>query len=154
MPDKDKIDAEVTVERRRLRNTRWTKVVSTKKSEDEKDRITAERCGLSGNLYSQLKGGKPIGEELARKIEKWLDKPRYWLDGIEDPMSLTEREQTLLNRYRKLDTDGERFLLGVAAYQRSITPTTTPEYVRTFEKRTLREDIEEYFSFRNLDKES
>ena len=45
------------------------------------NKIFAEQVGMNSDYVSHIKGKRrPIGDELARRIEKALGKPDKWLD--------------------------------------------------------------------------
>lgn len=51
----------------------------------------AEAIDREPNLVSRmLRGGKGIGEDMARHIESRLGLPRYWLDGLSGPTASAE----------------------------------------------------------------
>lgn len=90
--------------------------------------------GLGASYLSQLKAGKRIGEETARKIERALHRPQGWMDlpqwmpsGVREDASpfgvdVVERlmgtlppdERALLENYRAA-TEGAKAMLRAAA---------------------------------------
>jgi hypothetical protein len=85
--------------------------------------------GLGSSYLSQLKSGKKIGEETARKIEAGIMRASGWMDfpqweqasGVEEPKAayevptLSAQEWALLENYRAADLRGKRMIDVVAA---------------------------------------
>lgn len=71
-----------------------------------KQRQLGERLGVDANYISRIlskpgrSGHKKIGEELARKLEDLLNKPTYWLDGIEPTPTYNLEEEARAVLYR------------------------------------------------------
>ncbi len=52
---------------------------------------------ISPSMWSQIKSARPIGDKLARQIERHHDKPLGWLDDARgDPAALTPAEKSFL----------------------------------------------------------
>jgi hypothetical protein len=51
---------------------------------------------ISPSLWSQIKSARPIGDKLARQIERHCGKPAGWLDEEQAAAGLTPAEQQFL----------------------------------------------------------
>jgi len=56
----------------------------------------AARLEISPSMWSQIKSARPIGDKLARQIERHCDKPAGWLDEEREAAGLTPAEQQFL----------------------------------------------------------
>lgn len=78
----------------KIRHLRYLELLRTTKAVE-----LAERLGVEANYLSRVKkgpgskGGKAIGEDLARSWEKTLGLPRYWFDGASDATAVREPTQ-------------------------------------------------------------
>ena len=52
---------------------------------------------ISPSMWSQIKSSRPIGDKLARQIEKAGGKPAGWLDEVREQSTLTPAEQAFLD---------------------------------------------------------
>jgi hypothetical protein len=51
---------------------------------------------ISPSLWSQIKSARPIGDKLARQIERHQDKPAGWLDEAHAPAIMSPAERAFL----------------------------------------------------------
>ena len=51
---------------------------------------------VSPSMWSQIKSSRPIGDKLARQIERHHGKPQGWLDATPAVVTLTPAEQDFL----------------------------------------------------------
>lgn len=69
---------------------------------------------ISPSMWSQIKSSRPIGDKLARQIERHCGKPKGWLDEARDADVLTPAERAFaelaLAAYRSTDAAGRRAL--------------------------------------------
>jgi hypothetical protein len=69
---------------------------------------------ISPSMWSQLKSSRPIGEKLARQIERHCDRPKGWLDEPHAADVLTSAERAFLDlaltAHRATDAAGRRAL--------------------------------------------
>jgi hypothetical protein len=69
---------------------------------------------ISPSMWSQIKSSRPIGDKLARQIERHCGKPKGWLDTARDPETPTPAERTFLalalEAHRATDAAGRRAL--------------------------------------------
>ncbi|MCC7458227.1 MAG: hypothetical protein IT390_14730 [Nitrospira sp.] len=74
----------------------------------------AARLAISPSMWSQIKAARPIGDKLARQIERLCRKPRGWLDEARAPEQPTPAErafvQLALAAYRASNSAGRRGL--------------------------------------------
>lgn len=56
----------------------------------------ARKLEISPSMWSQIKSSRPIGDKLARQIERHCDQPAHWLDEARESAGLTEAEQKFL----------------------------------------------------------
>jgi hypothetical protein len=75
----------------------------------------AARIGDSGATWSMAKSGaRPIGDKLARQIERHCGKAAGWMDEEREPAGLTQAEQQFLalalKTYRGTNSDGRKKL--------------------------------------------
>ncbi|KQV52846.1 hypothetical protein ASC95_08555 [Pelomonas sp. Root1217] len=75
----------------------------------------ALKIEVSGATWSMAKSGaRPIGDKLARQIERHCGKEAGWLDDEREPAGLTPGEQQFLsfalNTYRQTNSDGRKRL--------------------------------------------
>ena len=56
----------------------------------------ASRLEISPSMWSQIKSSRPIGDKLARQIERHADKPTGWLDEERQAEGLSSAEQQFL----------------------------------------------------------
>jgi hypothetical protein len=52
---------------------------------------------ISPSMWSQLKSARPIGDKLARQIERHCAKPAGWLDDEHTPVAISASEQQFLD---------------------------------------------------------
>jgi hypothetical protein len=69
---------------------------------------------ISPSMWSQIKSSRPIGDKLARQIERHCGKPKGWLDAAREPDAPTPAERAFadlaLAAYRATDAAGRRAL--------------------------------------------
>lgn len=69
---------------------------------------------ISPSMWSQIKSARPIGDKLARQIEKLRGQPLGWLDGSHDDKALTAKERAYLDlalrAWRAADVHGRKTL--------------------------------------------
>jgi hypothetical protein len=69
---------------------------------------------ISPSMWSQIKSSRPIGDKLARQIERHGSKPAGWLDEEREAESLTQAEQQFLGlalkAWRATNSDGRKAL--------------------------------------------
>ena len=69
---------------------------------------------ISPSMWSQIKSSRPIGDKLARQIERHCGKPKGWLDEARDADVPTPAERAFtelaLAAYRSTDAAGRRAL--------------------------------------------
>ena len=53
---------------------------------------------ISPSMWSQIKSSRPIGDKLARQIEKAGGKAAGWLDEVREQSTLTPAEQAFLDQ--------------------------------------------------------
>jgi hypothetical protein len=75
----------------------------------------AARIGVSGATWSMAKSGaRPIGDKLARQIERHCGKAAGWMDEEREPAGLTQAEQQFLalalKTYRGTNSGGRKKL--------------------------------------------
>jgi hypothetical protein len=56
----------------------------------------AAHVEISPSMWSQIKSSRPIGDKLARQIERHCGKPAGWLDEEREPVGLSPAEQQFL----------------------------------------------------------
>jgi hypothetical protein len=56
----------------------------------------AAKLEISPSMWSQIKSARPIGDKLARQIERHCGKPAGWLDEEREEAGLTQAEQQFL----------------------------------------------------------
>jgi hypothetical protein len=69
---------------------------------------------ISPSMWSQIKASRPIGDKLARQIERHCGKPKGWLDEVRDSGAPTPGERAFLElalaAHRATDASGRRAL--------------------------------------------
>jgi hypothetical protein len=69
---------------------------------------------ISPSMWSQIKSSRPIGDKLARQIERHCGKPKGWLDAARDSAAPTPAERAFLElalaAHRATDAAGRRAL--------------------------------------------
>jgi hypothetical protein len=69
---------------------------------------------ISPSMWSQIKSSRPIGDKLARQIERHCAKPKGWLDDARDSDAPTAAERAFLDlalaAHRATDASGRRAL--------------------------------------------
>lgn len=69
---------------------------------------------ISPSMWSQIKSSRPIGDKLARQIERHCGKPKGWLDEPRDSDAPTPAERAFIDlalaAYRATDAAGRRAL--------------------------------------------
>jgi hypothetical protein len=69
---------------------------------------------ISPSMWSQIKSSRPIGDKLARQIERHCTKPKGWLDDAHDSDVPTPAERAFLDlaleAHRATDAAGRRAL--------------------------------------------
>jgi len=74
----------------------------------------AAELEISPSMWSQIKSSRPIGDKLARQIEKHCARPAGWLDEARDDGSPAPAEQRFLElalrAWRSADAAGRRGL--------------------------------------------
>ncbi len=69
---------------------------------------------ISPSMWSQIKSARPIGDKLARQIEKLRGQPLGWLDQARDDKPLTDKEKAFLDMalraWRASDVPGRKAL--------------------------------------------
>ena len=74
----------------------------------------AAHVEISPSMWSQVKSSRPIGDKLARQIERHCGKPPGWLDEEREAAGLTPGEQQFLalalQAWRSVNSDGRKAL--------------------------------------------
>lgn len=74
----------------------------------------AAHVEISPSMWSQVKSSRPIGDKLARQIERHCGKPAGWLDEERAPAGLSPAEQQFLAlalaAWRATNADGRKAL--------------------------------------------
>jgi hypothetical protein len=74
----------------------------------------AAHVEISPSMWSQIKSSRPIGDKLARQIERHCGKPAGWLDEERAAAGPTPGEQRFLalalQAFRAADADGRKAL--------------------------------------------
>lgn len=74
----------------------------------------AAHVEISPSMWSQIKSARPIGDKLARQIERHFGKPAGWLDEAREAAGLTPGEQQFLavalQAWRAATADGRKAL--------------------------------------------
>ena len=69
---------------------------------------------ISPSMWSQIKSSRPIGDKLARQIEKQCGKPAEWLDEERETEGLSQAEQQFLalalKAWRASNSEGRKKL--------------------------------------------
>ena len=69
---------------------------------------------ISPSMWSQIKSSRPIGDKLARQIEKLCGQPAGWLDESRDAQSIAPVEQAFMDlalaAWRATNNAGKRQL--------------------------------------------
>lgn len=52
---------------------------------------------ISPSMWSQIKSSRPVGDKLARQIEKLCGQPAGWLDESRDAQSIAPLEQAFMD---------------------------------------------------------
>jgi len=80
------------------------------------ERSFAEAIEISPSMWSQIKSSRPIGDKLARQIERHADKPTGWLDEERQAEGLSSAEQQFLalalRAWRATNSEGRKALKG------------------------------------------
>ena len=84
---------------------------------------------ISPSMWSQIKSSRPIGDKLARQIEKLCGKQSGWLDEVRDTPSIAPAEQAFMElaqqAWRSTNSAGKRrlraVLKGVVEEERSTS---------------------------------
>lgn len=78
------------------------------------DQAFAKKLEISPSMWSQIKTSRPIGDKLARQIERHCGKPKGWLDEARDSGAPTPAERAFLElalaAHRATDAPGRRAL--------------------------------------------
>ncbi len=76
----------------------------------------AARLEISPSMWSQIKSSRPIGDKLARQIERHADKPMGWLDEERQAEGLSSAERQFLalalKAWRAANSEGRKALKG------------------------------------------
>ena len=76
----------------------------------------ATRLEISPSMWSQIKSSRPIGDKLARQIERHAEKPAGWLDEERRAEGLSSAEQQFLalalKAWRAANSEGRKALKG------------------------------------------
>ena len=76
----------------------------------------AEKLQISPSMWSQIKSSRPIGDNLARQMEKLCAKPSGWLDAERASQSLSPSEKVFLElalkAWRSSKSAGRKALRG------------------------------------------
>ena len=76
----------------------------------------ASHLEISPSMWSQIKSSRPIGDKLARQIEKHASKPSGWLDEERQAKVLSSAEQQFLalalKAWRTTNGEGRKALKG------------------------------------------
>jgi hypothetical protein len=76
----------------------------------------ASALQISPSMWSQIKSQRPIGDKLARQIERLSAQPNAWLDQQHGDIGLTEAERAFLDLALKVwrgeNASGKRVLRG------------------------------------------
>jgi hypothetical protein len=109
---------EPTVSRRR--NVLWLfqsyaeNAVATGAAPKGLEQAFAAHVEISPSMWSQIKSARPIGDKLARQIERHCDKPAGWLDEEREAVGLSPGEQQFLalalQAWRATSSDGRKAL--------------------------------------------
>ena len=71
---------------------------------------------ISPSMWSQIKSSRPIGDKLARQIERHHGKPTGWLDEVRENDSVTPTEKAFLDlalkAWRATNSAGRKALRG------------------------------------------
>ena len=86
------------------------------------DQNFAAALEISPSMWSQIKSSRPIGDKLARQIERHAGKPAGWLDE--------ERDEE-----RPPDAAQERMLRAAAAYWRSANAIEKRSLMKLLQRR-------------------
>jgi hypothetical protein len=74
----------------------------------------AAHLEISPSMWSQIKSSRPIGDKLARQVERHCGKPAGWLDEEREAAGMTPGEQQFLAiallAWRNVDSDGRKAL--------------------------------------------
>jgi len=74
----------------------------------------AAHVEISPSMWSQIKSSRPIGDKLARQIERHCGKPAGWLDEAREAAGPTPGEQRFLalalQAWRRTNADGRKEL--------------------------------------------
>jgi hypothetical protein len=74
----------------------------------------AAHVEISPSMWSQVKSSRPIGDKLARQIERHCGKPAGWLDEEREAAGLSPGEQQFLalalQAWRSVNSDGRKVL--------------------------------------------
>ena len=74
----------------------------------------AARLEISPSMWSQIKSSRPIGDKLARQIERHAGKPPGWLDEERQPEGPSAAEQQFLalalKAWRATNSEGRKAL--------------------------------------------
>lgn len=115
------------------------------------NREAASKLGIDASHLSQLKmggdrkGGRNIGEHLARKMEQNAGLPALWFDDTRHLVAVDERHEKLIRRFDRLSREDQDNLLGWLAIDRMLQPYKDPADTGTFSQvndQTLVDDEE------------
>ena len=74
----------------------------------------AAQLQISPSMWSQIKSSRPIGDKLARQIERRCDKPAGWLDEVQASAAPSAAEAAFLDlalaAYRSSNAAGRKAL--------------------------------------------
>jgi hypothetical protein len=86
------------------------------------DQSFAAKLEISPSMWSQIKSSRPIGDKLARQIERHADKPAGWLDVAHDEVPVADAAE-------------ERFVEAARAYWRSANAAEKRALLRLLHRR-------------------
>ena len=74
----------------------------------------AAKLEISPSMWSQIKSARPIGDKLARQIERHCGKPAGWMDEEREEVGLSQAEQQFLalalKAWRSANSEGRKGL--------------------------------------------
>jgi len=90
------------------------KALASRASPKGLEQAFAAALEISPSMWSQIKSSRPIGDKLARQIEKHQGKPVGWLDEARKDTSPTAAEKALMElalaAWRSTNSAGRRAL--------------------------------------------
>ena len=86
------------------------------------DQSFAAGLEISPSMWSQIKSARPIGDKLARQIERHAGMPAGWLDDEHEQLQLA-------------DAAGERMLKAAASYWRSANAVEKRALMKLLQRR-------------------